>query len=225
MKTQKPAAVLCALALSVGLFGCGGGPDDVQNHTDAQAVQAESGEAADAPDASPAAGQEPATGEASASGTLDGQNEAASAEPAEQESPAESAEPAESAKPAEQEEGREMDRFYLHVNGQTLPVAASRNSSSDALIDLLAEGDVTVDAHDYGSFEKVGSLPQSLPANDEQITTKPGDVILYQGNQITVYYGTNSWSLTRLGKVEDTSAEELKQILGNGDVEIRLSLD
>ncbi|NHM13597.1 hypothetical protein GMI68_02220 [Eggerthellaceae bacterium zg-886] len=118
-----------------------------------------------------------------------------------------------------------MNRFYLHVNGQTLPVAAARNSSSDALIALLAEGDVAVDAHDYGSFEKVGSLPQSLPTNDEQITTEPGDVILYQGNQITVYYGTNSWSLTRLGKVEGTSAEELKQILGDGNVEIRLSLE
>ncbi|WP_261433949.1 cyclophilin-like fold protein [Xiamenia xianingshaonis] len=216
MKTQKLAAALCASVLSFGLFGCSGSPDAAQDPASAQAVQAESGADAGTTDASPA-DAEPAGQEEPDEPELAQDEEPAGVEPA-----GESAEPA---KPAEQEEGREMNRFYLHVNGQTLPVAAARNSSSDALIALLAEGDVAVDAHDYGSFEKVGSLPQSLPTNDEQITTEPGDVILYQGNQITVYYGTNSWSLTRLGKVEGTSAEELKQILGDGNVEIRLSLE
>ncbi len=72
--------------------------------------------------------------------------------------------------------------------------------------------------HDYGSFEKVGSLGTTLPRNDIQITTSAGDIILYQGNQITIYYDTNSWNFTRLGKVDGKSQAELKQILGKGDV-------
>ena len=78
--------------------------------------------------------------------------------------------------------------------------------------------------HDYGSFEKVGPLGSSLPANDTQITTEPGDVILYQGNQITIYYDVNSWNFTRLGKVQDLSQKELNSILGDGDVTVRFSL-
>ena len=101
-----------------------------------------------------------------------------------------------------------------------LPILAADNSSTDAFLDLLKTGDVTIDMHDYGSFEKVGPLGTILPRNDEQITTEPGDVILYQGNQITIYYDVNSWSFTRLGKVQDLSKEELKKILGHGDVRL-----
>lgn len=119
----------------------------------------------------------------------------------------------------------EEPMFYIYVNDARLAVTSSGNSSAQALLDLLAHGDVTVAASDYGNFEKVGTLPQSLPTNDERITTEAGDVILYQGNQITVYYDTNSWSLTRLGKIEGVSAAELKEILGNGSVELRLSLE
>ena len=62
---------------------------------------------------------------------------------------------------------------------------------------------------DYGGFEKVGALGTELTRNDRQITTQPGDVILYQGNQITIYYGTNSWSFTRLATIDDpTDLEE-----------------
>lgn len=78
--------------------------------------------------------------------------------------------------------------------------------------------------HDYGSFEKVGPLPTSLPENNEQITTEPGDIILYQGNSITVYYDENTWNFTRLGKVQDVTEQELREILGAGDVEITFSL-
>ena len=98
------------------------------------------------------------------------------------------------------------------------------NSSATAFYELLKKGPLTVDMHDYGSFEKVGSLGTTLPRNDTQITTTPGDIILYQGNQITIYYDTNSWNFTRLGKVVSTSSTtsitqaELKKILGKGDV-------
>ena len=114
--------------------------------------------------------------------------------------------------------------IYAHVNGKVLKILAAENSSADAFLDLLKAGDVTVDMHDYGSFEKVGSLRTSLPRNDEQITTEPGDVILYQGDQITIYYDVNSWSFTRLGKVQDLSPAELKEILGDGNVTITFSL-
>lgn len=118
-----------------------------------------------------------------------------------------------------------LDRlYYAHVNGKVLKILAAENSSADAFLDLLKTGDVTIEMHDYGSFEKVGPLGTTLPRNDEQITTEPGDVILYQGNQVTIYYDLNSWSFTRLGKVQDLSQEELKEILGNGDAAVTFSL-
>ena len=92
------------------------------------------------------------------------------------------------------------------------------NSSATAFYELLKKGPLTVDMHDYGSFEKVGSLGTRLPRNDTQITTTAGDIILYQGNQITIYYDTNSWNFTRLGKVDGVTQAELKKILGKGDV-------
>ena len=92
------------------------------------------------------------------------------------------------------------------------------NSSATAFYELLKKGPLTVDMHDYGNFEKVGSLGTKLPRNDTQITTQAGDIILYQGNQITIYYDTNSWNFTRLGKVDGITQAELKKILGKGDV-------
>ena len=98
------------------------------------------------------------------------------------------------------------------------------NSSATAFYELLKKGPLTIKMHDYGSFEKVGSLGTTLPRNDTQITTTAGDIILYQGNQITIYYDTNSWNFTRLGKVVSTGSTttitqaELKKILGKGDV-------
>jgi hypothetical protein len=74
-------------------------------------------------------------------------------------------------------------------------------------------------------MEKVGNLGQSLPRNDENITTKAGDLILYLGNQFVIYYAPNSWNFTRLGKIDDISADELKSILGDGDVKAELSID
>ena len=114
--------------------------------------------------------------------------------------------------------------FYAHVNGKVLKILAAENSSADAFLDLLKSGDVPVEMHDYGSFEKVGPLGTTLPRNDEQIITEPGDVILYQGDQITIYYDVNSWSFTHLGKVQDLSQAELKDILGSGNVTVTFSL-
>ena len=96
------------------------------------------------------------------------------------------------------------------------------NSSAEEFRELLEEGPLTIEMEDYGGFEKVGPLGTSLSRNDTQITTQPGDVILYQGNQITIYYGTNSWSFTRLARIDDPSG--LQEKLGEGTVSVTFSL-
>ena len=106
----------------------------------------------------------------------------------------------------------------------TLTATLNDNSSSSALVELLQKGSITIYMHDYSNFEKVGLLPATLPRNDQQITTEPGDIILYQGNQITIYYDTNSWNFTRLGKIDGITKAELKKILGKGNVTAVLSI-
>ena len=127
--------------------------------------------------------------------------------------------------PKETQEENEKKIIYAHVGEQVLEILPADNSSAEAFIDLLTEGDVTVDMHDYGNFEKVGPLGAELVRNDEDITTEPGDVILYQGNQITIYYGENTWSFTRLARIDDTSKEELLELLGSGDVTVRFWIE
>ena len=99
-------------------------------------------------------------------------------------------------------EGEET-MLYITVNGTTLTATLANNSSAEAFRELLANGPCTIQMSDYGNFEKVGPLGQSLPTNNQQITTEAGDIILYQGNQITIYYDRNSWNFTRLGKIND----------------------
>jgi len=99
-----------------------------------------------------------------------------------------------------------------------LTATLADNSSATAFYQLLEKGPLTVDMHDYGNFEKVGSLGTKLPRNDTQITTQAGDIILYQGNQITIYYDTNSWNAPLLEKVDGVPQAELEKILGKGDV-------
>ena len=123
-----------------------------------------------------------------------------------------------------EEEKEETTMIYAKIGDSVLEILPEENSSAEAFTALLQEGDLTVSMHDYGNFEKVGPLGTSLPTNDERITTKPGDLILYQGNQITIYYDQNTWSFTRLGKVQGLTQSELKEILGSSDVEVTFSL-
>lgn len=115
--------------------------------------------------------------------------------------------------------------MYIKIGKHTLTAEMENNSSALALLELLKKGDLTIKAKDYSNFEKVGSLGTSLPRNDKYFTTEAGDLILYQGNQFVLYYDTNSWNFTKLGKVKDVTQKELKEILGDGDVEIILSLN
>lgn len=113
----------------------------------------------------------------------------------------------------------------ITVGDTVLTAEMCGNSSAEALKEMLGKAPLTIDMHDYANFEKVGSLGENLPRNDEQITTEAGDIILYQGNQITIYYDKNTWNFTRLGKIRGVSQAELKKILGDGDVTVTLSLD
>lgn len=120
---------------------------------------------------------------------------------------------------------RKETMIFAHIGDQVLEILPESNSSTDAFIEQLSKDDITVELHDYGDFEKVGPLGMELPTNDERITTEPGDLILYQGNQITIYYDTNTWSFTRLGKVQGLSQAELKAALGEGNVTVTFSLN
>ena len=110
----------------------------------------------------------------------------------------------------------------LKVNSHVLNVKLEDNSAAKALMDKLKMGDVTIHAEDYGGFEKVGDLGFSLPRSDKYITTSVGDIVLYDGNEISLFYNSNSWSYTKMGKVQNI--KDLKKILGNGDVKLVLSL-
>ena len=108
----------------------------------------------------------------------------------------------------------------MSINGTMVNVAWEQNESVDALKQLAAEKPLTINMSMYGGFEQVGSIGQNLPKNDVQTTTSAGDIVLYSGNQIVVFYGSNSWAYTRLGKITDKSASQMKELLGNGDVTI-----
>ncbi|MDX8339417.1 cyclophilin-like fold protein [Draconibacterium sp. IB214405] len=116
------------------------------------------------------------------------------------------------------------NKMILKIGDSTLSATLADNSSAKALADELAKGTITIEMRDYGNMEKVGSLGKSYPTNDESITTEPGDIILYQGNALVIYYAPNTWSFTRLGKIDNTSKEELLQVLGEGNVSVTLSL-
>ena len=117
-------------------------------------------------------------------------------------------------------------KIYITIDGKTFSVVLADNEATQTLVTALQEGDITYEAHDYGGFEKVGALGRSLPTSDTQTTTQAGEVILYSGNQIVLFYGSNSWSYTRLGRMEYSSQAELESFLkaGQGNVTVKLSL-
>ncbi len=94
----------------------------------------------------------------------------------------------------------DISKMYISINGNKLEVTLAENSSVDALVEILKKNDIIYSANDYGDFEKVGDIGYSLPQNNARITTQAGDVILYQGRSICLYYGANSWNFTRIGK-------------------------
>ena len=113
-------------------------------------------------------------------------------------------------------------KMKIEVNGSTFTATLADNAAADALVDWVEEGPVTLELSDYAGFEKVGPLGDSLPADDRQTTTTAGDIVLYQGDQVVIFYGSNSWSYTRLGRVDDLTG--WAEALGSGDVTAVFSL-
>lgn len=129
-------------------------------------------------------------------------------------------------KQQEEDETKMTDKIQLTISGTTLPVLIEDNVATRALVAALRDGAITYTARDYGGFEKVGALGRSLPTSDTDITTQAGDVILYNGDNIVLFYGSNSWSYTRLGKIQYKTLNELKSFLkaGGGNISVTLSL-
>lgn len=118
-------------------------------------------------------------------------------------------------------------KLNITIDGKTLPVILVENEATRTLVAALQESPITYEADDYGGFEKVGALGRSLPTSDQQITTEAGDVILYSGNQIVLFYGSNTWNYTRLGRIQYTTLDELKSFLkaGQGRISVTLSAE
>ena len=115
---------------------------------------------------------------------------------------------------ADNEEEKGTTGMKLKINDEEVDVKWEDNDSVRALADLASKGPVTVDTSLYGGFEQVGSLGTALPNDDVDTTTEPGDIVLYSGSSIVVFFGTNTWAYTRLGHIEGKSADELKNMLG-----------
>ena len=113
----------------------------------------------------------------------------------------------------------------MEVNGTKIQIELCDNSSARAVEGLLKDGPLAIDMLDYAHMEKFGRLKQSLPTNDEYMTTKAGDVILSEGNLLVLYYAPNTWTFTRLGRVKNLSEPELKKVLGKGNIRAIFSMD
>ena len=129
--------------------------------------------------------------------------------------------------PPEEDAGDEeaITKMYITVNEHKLEVSLAENSSVDALVSRLREEDITFTASENGGFEIYGSIGKSLPTNNTQITAGVGDVLLYAGNNICIFYGSNSYSYTRIGKISGYTASELRDMLKteNGKVQVTIS--
>ena len=144
--------------------------------------------------------------------------------PAQEQSTAPAEKPAQT-ESAETEETNVEKTLHLFINDTEVSVDWEENESVDALRALAAAEPLTVQMSMYGGFEQVGSLGTSLPRNDAQTTTRAGDIVLYSGNQIVLFYGSNSWAYTRLGHITDQDAAGMTALLGSGDVTITLTME
>ena len=115
-----------------------------------------------------------------------------------------------------------MGELYLKIGEEELDVNWENNESIAFLKEQVKEEPIVAELSMYGGFEQVGSLGVSVPRNDVQTVTESGDIVLYSGNQIVIFYGSNSWSYTRLGHIDNRSPSEMRELLGNGDVTITL---
>ncbi len=128
-----------------------------------------------------------------------------------------------SAQAAETIEEVQTMQMNVTVGGAVFTAALEENEGARAFLELLEAGPVVIEMSDYAGFEKVGPLGATLPAQDSPTTTQPGDIVLYCADQIVMFYGSNSWSYTRLGHIDDLTG--WAEALGSGDVTVIFSLD
>lgn len=124
----------------------------------------------------------------------------------------------------EEENIEQENEMRLLVNETLLTVKWEENEAVTALSRLVQEGPLTISMEQYGGFEQVGKLPRNITANDEQMVTEPGDIVLYSGNSLVIFYGSNTWAYTKLGHIEGVSAKELESILSDDRITATLSL-
>lgn len=120
-------------------------------------------------------------------------------------------------------EGNEDMKLKISVNGTELTATLVDSTAAKGLAEKLKDEPATVTLNEYGGFEKVGKLPWSLTKTDESIVTEAGDIMLYQGNQMTIFYNSNSWSYTRLGHIDNITGEGLAKLFGEGNITVTLS--
>ena len=120
-------------------------------------------------------------------------------------------------------EERNVMNMNVQVDDAVFSATLEENEAVTAFVEMMREGSVVIQMSDYSGFEKVGPLGTSLPASNSQTTTHAGDIVLYNGDQIVIFYGSNSWSYTRLGHIDDLTGWE--EALGNGDVTVTFSLE
>lgn len=120
-------------------------------------------------------------------------------------------------------ERTESAYMEIHAGNEAFRVTLEDNDSARALVRLIGKGERSFPASDYGGFEKIVDLGKSLPRDDEQITSRPGDVLLYAGSRLVIFYGHNSWAYTRIGHIENADAGKLRSALLAAGGEITLS--
>lgn len=128
----------------------------------------------------------------------------------------------EDAETGDTQEDTEM-KMKVEIEGSTFTATMENNEAAAALAEMMEQEPVVIEMDDYSGFEKVGSLGESLPASNSQMTTHPGDIVLYNGSQIVMFYGSNSWSYTKLAEIDDLTGWE--EALGSGSVTVTLSME
>ena len=206
MKKGLSLALVVIMSLAVLLTGCGNSEQIESNSESSSTAQMEDTSSSEAESSS-----EPETSE----------SDIVPEEP--EESDSSTAPESGDAENGQLEEENSEMQMNVQVGGSNFTATLEENEAVDALVDMMEQGPVTIQMSDYSGFEKVGPLGTSLPASNQQTTTQAGDIVLYQGNQIVMFYGSNSWSYTRLGHIDDLTGWE--EALGSGDVTVTFSFE
>ena len=232
MKRKLFSVSACIVAFTIILSGCAGR----QNNNDLQSSELQNSEiVTSTPDSSltesdsKAEHQTPST-DNEQSNVTDGSSsngETSSVRPnsntQQTKPPVESTPPGSQPSDNSTPEENTVEKMNLQIGNNSFSATLESNEAVDALVDMMREAPVVIQMSDYSGFEKVGPLGTSLPTSNKQTTTQSGDIVLYNGNQIVIFYGSNSWSYTRLGRIDDLSG--WKDALGSGDVTVTFSLE